>query len=80
MKVYDDVLDKQFLDYINHTLSLMRWELHNSSPNQKTPLFFNSITLDENTRHEDYLFLFNIKDQFKGLLPLPLGRSSELPC
>jgi len=60
MKIYDDVLDKQFLDYINHTISLMKWEIHYSLPNQKTPLFFNSITIDENTRYEEYIFLFRI--------------------
>ena len=60
MKIYDDVLDKQFLDYINYTISQMKWIPHASTPNQKTPLFFNSITLDQNTRHEEYLFLFRI--------------------
>ena len=60
MKIYDDVLDKQFLDYINYTISLMKWEIHYSTPNQKTPLFFNYITLNENIRHEDYIFLFDI--------------------
>ena len=60
MKIYDNVLDKQFLDYINHIISLMKWKLHYSTPNQKTPLFFNSIMLDENIRYEDYFFLFRI--------------------
>ena len=60
MKIYDDILDKQFLEYINYTISQMKWIPHASTPNQKTPLFFNSITLDQNTRHEEYLFLFRI--------------------
>ena len=60
MKIYDDVLDKQFLDYINYNIPLMEWEIHSSTTNQKTPLFFNSITLDENIRYEDYFFLFRI--------------------
>ncbi len=60
MKIYDNVLDKQFLDYINHTISLMKWELHYSNLNQTTPLFFNSITLDENVRKEEFVFLFRI--------------------
>ena len=50
MKIYDDVLDKQFLDYINQTFLSMKWELHTSISNQKTPIFFNSITIDENNR------------------------------
>ena len=58
MKIYDDVLDKQFLDYFNYTIPLMKWDIHNSTPNQNTPLFFNSITLDENIRKEEYVFLF----------------------
>ena len=60
MKIYDNVLDKQFLDYINHTISLMKWEPHASTTSQKTPLFFNSITLDENVRREEFIFLFRI--------------------
>jgi len=62
MKVYDDVLDKQFLDYINHTISLMKWEPHASTTitSQDIPLFFNSITLDENVRKEEFIFLFRI--------------------
>ena len=60
MKIYDDILDKQFLEYINYTISQMKWIPHASTPNQKTPLFFNSITLDQNTRYEEYLFLFRI--------------------
>ena len=62
MKIYDNVLDKQFLDYINHTISLMKWEPHASTTitNPKIPLFFNSITLDENVRREEFIFLFRI--------------------
>ena len=60
MKIYDDVLDKQFLDYFNYTIPLMKWDIHNSTPNQNTPLFFNSITLDENVRKEEYIFLFRV--------------------
>ena len=60
MKIYDNVLDKQFLDYINYILSGMEWKLHFSTPNQKTPLFFNSITIDETIQRPEYIFLFNI--------------------
>ena len=60
MKIYDDVLDKQFLEYINHSILSMKWTLHASTNNQKTPLFFNSITIDENVRKEEYIFLFRI--------------------
>ena len=55
-----NVLDKHFLDYINHSLTRLKWELHYSTPNQKTPYFFNSITIDENERKEEYVFLFHI--------------------
>ena len=68
MKIYDDILDKQFLDDINHSLLSMKWEIHASTPNQimkklgrpETPLFFNSPTIDENVRKEEYVFLFRI--------------------
>jgi len=66
MKIYDDVLDKQFLDYINHTILRMKWCLHDSRPNQKTPLFFNSIMIGEDdndgkyVQRDEYIFLFNI--------------------
>ena len=60
MKVYDDVLDKQFLDYINHTISLMKWEPHASTTSQTLPYFFNSITIDENVKREEFVFLFRI--------------------
>ena len=60
MKIYDDVLDKQFLDYINHSLFRMEWKLHCSVSKQKTPLFFNSMTIDENVRKEEFVFLFDI--------------------
>ena len=60
MKIYDDILDKQFLDYINHSLLSMKWIPHASTSDQETPLFFNSETIDENVRKEEYIFLFNI--------------------
>ena len=60
MKIYDDVLDKQFLDYINYSLLSMKWILHGSTPNQETPLFFNSVTIDENVKKDEYVFLFDI--------------------
>ena len=60
MKVYDDVLDKQFLDYINHSLLDMKWHIHASTPDQEIPLFFNSSTIEENVRKEEYVFLFRI--------------------
>jgi hypothetical protein len=60
MKIYDDVLDKQFLEYINQTILNMNWQIHYSHPNQKTPLFFNSVILDENVKKEEFIFLINI--------------------
>ena len=60
MKIYDDVLDKQFLDYINQSISRMKWELHGSTNNQETPLFFNAVTIDQNVRKDEYIFLFRI--------------------
>ena len=59
MKIYDDVLDKQFLEYINQTILNMNWQIHYSHPNQKTPLFFNSVILDENVKKEEFIFRFN---------------------
>ena len=60
MKIYDDVLDRQFLGYINYTISLMKWGLHYTTPNQKTPYFFNSITIDPSVQRDEYIFLYNI--------------------
>ena len=60
MKIYDDVLDKQFLDYINHSLLSMKWIPHASTPNQEIPLFFNSTTIDEYVQKDEYVFLFRI--------------------
>jgi len=60
MKIYDDVLDKQFLDYINQTLLGMQWKIWYSYQNQKTPYFFASETLTDNIWREEYNFLFSI--------------------
>ena len=60
MKIYDDILDKQFLDYINHSLLSMKWIPHASTSDQEIPLFFNTTTIDENVRKEEYVFLFHI--------------------
>ena len=60
MKIYDNVLDKQFLDYINYTISRMNWIPHASTPNQEKPLFFNSGTIDQNVQRDEYIFLFRI--------------------
>ena len=60
MKIYDDVLDKQFLDYINYTISRMNWIPHASTLSQETPLFFNSVTIDQNVKKDEYVFLFDI--------------------
>ena len=75
MKIYDDILDKQFLDYINHSLTRLKWELHYSTPNQKTPYFFNSITIDENERKEEYVFLFHIIISIIGKEPEVKGKN-----
>ena len=66
MKIYDNVLDKQFLEYINQKIFRMEWQIHWSDPNQKTPLFFNSATIDKNVQRDEYLFL------------LPHNRSYEI--
>ena len=60
MKIYDDVLDKHFLDYINQKILNLQWQIHYSYPNQKTPYFFNSVVLHENLRQDDFAFLFEI--------------------
>jgi len=60
MKVYDNVLDKSFLDVIIRSIFRLKWEIHSSNENQKTPLFFNSTTLGGNVRVEEYDYLFNI--------------------
>ncbi len=60
MKIYDNVLDKQFLDYINHMIFNMKWEPHASTTSQTLPYFFNSITIDENVKREEFVFLFRI--------------------
>ena len=65
MKVFDDVLDKQFLDYINYGIPQLNWQLHYSSlaggtVDQKTPLFFNSSVLDQNVRRPEYDYLFRL--------------------
>ena len=78
MKIYDDVLDKHFLEYINYTISLMKWELHFSSPRQKTPSFFKSLTIDENVRKEEYIFLFNIIGYIFGKEPEIKGNDINL--
>ena len=59
MKIYDDVLDKQFLDYINQSISKMKWEIHRSTHNQETPVFFNSVTIDQNIQKNEFIFLFD---------------------
>ena len=60
MKIYDNVLDKQFLDYINYSLLKMKWDIHYSDHGQKTPLFFNSATIDKNVQKDEFIFLFDI--------------------
>ena len=60
MKIYDDILDKQFLNYINHSLLSMKWIPHASTSDQEIPLFFNTTTIDENVRKDEYVFLFRI--------------------
>ena len=59
MKIYDDVLDKQFLGYINYTLKGLKWMPHVATGYQKTPQFFNSPTLDQHTLRPEYVFLFD---------------------
>ena len=60
MKIYDDVLDKQFLDYINQSISRMKWEIHRSTVvDQETPVFFNSVTIDQNVQKNEFIFLFD---------------------
>ena len=60
MRIYDNVLDNHFLNYINQSILKMKWELHYSTLNQKTPLFFNSIMIDENIQKDEFIFLFDI--------------------
>ena len=60
MIIYDNVLDKQFLEYINHSILSLKWVLHASTNNQETPLFFNSVTIDQYVNKDEYEFLFRI--------------------
>ena len=60
MKIYDDVLDKHFLDYINKKILDQNWAIHYSHPKQKTPLFFNSIVLHKNIIQDEFAFLLEI--------------------
>jgi hypothetical protein len=60
MKIYDNFLDKQFLDYINQSLQRLEWTIHRSEDDQKTPFFFNSITINHNIQKNEYCFLFDI--------------------
>ena len=78
MKIYDDVLDNQFLDYINHTILSMKWDLHYSTPNQKTPYFFNSITINQNVQRDEYIFLFQIIVSIIGEEPEVKGKNIDL--
>ena len=43
-RIYDDVLDEQFLNYINETIEHLKWENHKSNVSDPTPSFFNSYT------------------------------------
>jgi len=80
MKIFDNVLDKHFLDYINYTISKMKWELHASTYSQKTPMFFDSRTIDEkeNVQRDEYLFLFRIICGVVALEPEILGMNVNL--
>jgi len=60
MKIYDNVLDKQFLEYINHQIFRMEWRPHYSNRDQKTPLFFSSSTIDPIVQKDEFIFLFEI--------------------
>ncbi len=60
INIYDNILDKQFLDYINYTFRGMRWIPQSTSSNQVTPWFFSNDTINDNVQREDYIFLFEI--------------------
>ena len=61
MKIYENVLDEQFLSYINHTIvSRMNWIPHTSTPDQETPLFLYSKTIDKEIIRDEYEFLLRI--------------------
>ena len=75
MKIYDDVLDKQFLDYINHSLLSMKWRFHVSTNNSETieNIERKEETIENIERKEEYIFLFRIiisiiekEPEFKG--------------
>jgi hypothetical protein len=61
LKIYDDVLDKQFLDYINYTIHTMLWIPHSSKGLDDSPVFFNSVTIDiqRDIQRGEYIFLFH---------------------
>ena len=60
INIYDNILDQQFLDYINYTFRGMRWIPQSTLPNQVTPWFFSNETIGDNIERDDYIFLFNI--------------------
>ena len=60
MKIYDNILDNHFLNYLNYILSRLQWRPEASFPNQKSPLFFNSMVITEDVQKDEFLFLFDI--------------------
>ena len=60
IKIYDNVLGGQFLDYINFSMVRLKWELHSSTTDPKTPLFFTSVVLDKNERKPEFEYLFRL--------------------
>jgi len=55
IKVFDDVLSKDLLEFINKEISIMQWQLHNSTPDTPTN-FFNCIT----SSYLSHQFLFDL--------------------
>ena len=60
INIYDNILDQQFLAYINNSLRGKRWIPQSSLPNQVTPWFFRTETINDNIQRPEYIFLFNI--------------------
>jgi len=60
MKIYDNFLEDQFLDYLNQSLQKLEWKTHGSTHDQKTPLFFNSTTMNQRIQKSEYCFLFDV--------------------
>ena len=78
INIYDNILDQQFLAYINYSLRTMRWIPQCSIPNQVTPWFFSTETINDNIQRPEYEFLFRIIISIIGNEPEIEGKHIHL--